>query len=496
MRFRRSYSIQRIISFFFIVVAVALLTIQLIAFSRAQSRYSEQMVIAGVPVGGLNRQEVAQRLLEVYSSPIEMLYESSVIHFNPTLVDFQLNLESMLAAADLQRTSESFWVNYWSYLWGSRISSQPVPLDADYSQDLLQTYLIEEISSRYDSPPSPAIPIPGSLDFALGAPGTTIDIDEAVFDIGNALHSPTNRSVSLPIQETRATRPSLHNLQILLQQTLDLAGYDGLAGFYLLDLQTAQELHFLYQQGENISTDPDLAFTAASIIKIPIMVSALARLGDDIDEEALNLLTNMITLSGNDPSDWLMEQYIDPFRGPLVVTSDMQALGLENTFLAGHFRLGSPLLQRFTTPANSRPDINTDPDTYNQTTLTDIGMLLADIYQCAETGGSALRAVFPNGITQQECQLMIDLLVDNLVPYLITAGLPEGTRIAHKHGWIQDFNGIITTIGDAGIVFTPSGDYVLVIFFYHPVQLVWEPIKAVIADLSEAVYNYYNLSSR
>ncbi|MEK6256812.1 MAG: hypothetical protein N2C13_05790, partial [Chloroflexota bacterium] len=68
MRFRRSYSLQRIISLFFIVAAVILLTVQLIAFSRGQSRFSDQMLIAGIPVGGLNRQEVAQRLLEVYST--------------------------------------------------------------------------------------------------------------------------------------------------------------------------------------------------------------------------------------------------------------------------------------------------------------------------------------------------------------------------------------------------------------------------------------------
>ena len=72
MRFRRSYSLQRIISLFFIVAAVILLTVQLIAFSRGQSRFSDQMLIAGIPVGGLNRQEVAQRLLEVYSTPVEL----------------------------------------------------------------------------------------------------------------------------------------------------------------------------------------------------------------------------------------------------------------------------------------------------------------------------------------------------------------------------------------------------------------------------------------
>lgn len=493
MRVRRSNSFQRIGSFFFLIAAVILLTIQLITFSRSQASFSPQMVIGGVPVGGLNRQEAAERLLEVYSTPVELLHNADIIHLNPANIGFELNLESMLAEADLQRTTESFWGNFWNYLWGAQISSQDVPLDGSFSEPLLRSYLQQEVSGRYDSPPSPARPVPGTLNFELGEPGTTIDIDEAIFDIGNALRSPEQRTVFLPLQQSAASRPSLGNLQILLQQTMDLAGYDGLAGIYLLDLQTAQELHFIYQNRENISPNPDVAFTAASIIKIPIMVSAFSRLGTDIDAQASKLLEDMIILSGNDPADWLMEQFIDLNRGPLEVTADMQALGLENTFLAGHFRLGSELMARFDTPANSRPDVNTDPDTYNQTTLSDMGMLLSDIYQCAETGGGTLLAVFPTEITQAECKQMIDLLAQNFLGSLITAGLPEGTRLAHKHGWDQ---GIINTIGDAGIVFSPSGDYVLVIFFYHPVQLVWDPISALIADLSEAIYNYYNLSSR
>ena len=73
----------------------------------------------------------------------------------------------------------------------------------------------------------------------------------------------------------------------------------------------------------------------------------------------------------------------------------------------------------------------------------------------------------------------------------LTAGLPEGTTIAHKNGWVTT-NGIINTIGDAGIIYTPGGNYVLVVFLYHPEQLIWDPAAALVAQLSTAVYNYYN----
>jgi beta-lactamase class A len=87
---------------------------------------------------------------------------------------------------------------------------------------------------------------------------------------------------------------------------------------------------------------------------------------------------------------------------------------------------------------------------------------------------------------------MITFLIKNRLPVLLTAGLPEGTPIAHKHGWTTT-NGVIHTIGDAGIIYTPGGNYVLVVFLYHPDQLVWEPASELIAELSQAVYNFYNL---
>lgn len=492
MRDRRAYSTLRWISIALILAAVILLTFQLIAFSRMRANYPPGMEIANVPVGGLDRQEAAERLLEVYSQPIELHYDQAAFQLDPAVIDFQLNLESMLAAADLERTSGSFWVGFWDYLWSNLSAPQAVPLDATYSEALLRSYLTNEIAVRYDQPATPAKPLAGTVQFEPGIPGTTMDIDSAVLQIERALRSPTDRTVELPLKRAQPSRPSLENLRILLQQTIDLAGFDGIAGVYLRDLQTGQELHFISRLGEAIPTQPDVAFTAASIIKIPIMVSAYRRLGSPLPQEAEKLLADMIEESGNDPADWLMEQYIDPDRGPLEVTADMRALGLENTFLAGHFRLGSPLLAVYETPANSRTDVSTEPDPYNQTTLSDIGMLLSDIYQCAQTGGGTLAAVFPGEITQAECQDMVNTLTLNEMPFLIPAGLPDGTLIAHKHGWVTNSSDVISTMGNAAIVFTPSGDYVLVIYVYHPVQVQWEPVSTLFGDISRAVYNYYN----
>ena len=223
------------------------------------------------------------------------------------------------------------------------------------------------------------------------------------------------------------------------------------------------------------------------------MVSVFNRADEPVSNEVLEQIGLMIERSENDPADRLMENALGGNLGPLLVTDDMVELGFENTFLAGYFYPGAPLLRRIETPANRRSDVNTNPDIYNQTTSAEMGMLLGDIYQCATRDGGALKAVFEGQISRAECQTMIDFLALNRIGVLIQAGVPEGTKLAHKHGWITETDGLIHAISDAGIVYTPGGNYVLVIFMYQPVQLIFDTANFVMAELSSAIYNYYNI---
>lgn len=491
MRRRPRLSALSWLAVFFLIAAVFFSILQFVRFSRLRTTYPGSMTIAEVPVGGLDRQGAAQRLLEAYSLPVELHYDDQAVLFEPSICGFDLDLESMLAAADLERTKQSFWFGFWDYLWGRQISSLSIPLRATYSESRLRTYLVDEIASRYDKPPTPAIPQPGTVNFTGGAYGTELDIDTAVLLIDTAMQSINNRSVNLPRKQSSPPRPSLQNLETLLKQTIDLNGFDGITGLYLLNVSTLEEVHFAYREGYEISINPDVAFTTASIVKIPIMTSIFRHIHEDEDAEALNLLQKMIIESGNDPADWVMERVIHTSLAPLEITKDMKSLGLENTFLAGEFGLGSPLLKVYNTPANQREDVTTDPDLYNQSTPSDIGMLLEDIYLCADNGQGTFKAVFGDEITQTECQIMIDYLSQNKMPSLLEAGVPDVTEVAHKHGWVT-YNGIMKTLGDAGIIFSPGGDYILVIFLYHPEQLIWDNASFLVGQLSSAIYNFYN----
>ncbi len=493
MRIARDTSfILRWVSLLFISAAIILTMIALATYSRERGNYPTGMTIAGVPVGGIDPQTASQRLLQVYNTPIEIQYAGAVIQLDSTVAGFQINTESMLAAADLQRTGSSFWGGFWDFLWNRQTDTTDVPLIYTISEDRLRFYLQTEIASRYDIPASSAAPQPGQVTFLPGTAGQELDLDRAVSVIDDALKSPTNRTVALTYQKTNPGRPPLKNLEILIKQIIDLTPFDGVAGVYLQDLQTGDEMQFGYNQNIDIPIDPDIAFTASSTIKIPILVSVYKNLGPTLNQEVQDLILEMITKSENPASDALMSR-IDNIRGPLIVSEDMKTLGLSNTFLAGYFFDGAPLLQQFSTPSNQRLDIQTSPDTYNQTTPSDIGSLLVDLFQCAQNGGGALVATFPDKMTKVVCQQMIDYLKKDRIGVLIEAGLPEGTQIAHKHGWISGPSGIIQNISDAAIVYTPGGNYVLTIYIYHPMQAVWDPISGMIAKISEAVYNYYNL---
>jgi beta-lactamase class A len=476
-----------------IILAVALAALQLVSYSRIRSSFPPGMMIAGVPVGGLDQEKAADRLRQTYTAlPVEIRYRDSVIQIRPGMIGFELDTEAMMAAADLERMQQPFWSGFWDYLWNRLPVPKEIPLRATYSEERLREYLQREIATRYDQDPSAPLPLSGTTTFQTGRAGTILDIDRAVILIDSALRSPVSRVVNLSFNKINPPRPSMENLQVLLQQIIELAEYDGIIELYVNDLQTAKEIHFAMDQGQLVQ--PGIAFTAASTMKIPIMVSLMRRLENGGDEEQRLLLQQMIEQSYNDPADRLMELVIDKNLGPLEVTKDMQALGLPNTFLAGYFYPGAPLLQRIQTPANQRTDILTGPDDYNQTTPVEMSLLLEDIYQCSENGTGTFAAVFPGEITQDECSVMINYLVNNKIAVLLQAGLPEGTRIAHKHGWIIENDGLMHTIADTGLVYSIGGNYIISIYMYHPVQMLFDTANTMVAEMSQAVYNFFNVS--
>jgi beta-lactamase class A len=495
LKSKSHFSLLRWISLFMIVLAVILLMVSLVRYSRIRSNFPVGMAIAGVPVGGLDTQEATDRMLQVYASALELRSGETIIQVKPSSLGFKLDLENMMAAADLERVAQPFWEGFWNFMWGRSRNTVDIPLRSVIDENSMRQYLANEVAARFDQPPAAPVPVPGNTDFPAGQPGLTLNVEQAVTDINAALISPTNRVVFLMYGEAEAPRPTIQNLEILLKQNIQLADFEGLVEIYMKDLQTNQTIHFAFQADSASSVNPNMPFSALSTLKIPVMVSAYRRLGENVSPEIMTLMAEMIDKSDNDSTDLLAMTVIDKNLAPILVTDDMKSIGLVNTFWAGFFYQGAALLRIYETPANMRPDVITEPELYDQTTPSDLGMLLEDIYMCAQTGGGALAAVFPGEITQSECQQMVSLLAANRIGVLIEAGVPSDAQVAHKHGWAVDVtDGVIHTMADAALVYSPGGDYVLVVFLYDPVQVVFDPVNVMVAQLSQAIYNYFNVT--
>jgi beta-lactamase class A len=480
-----------------IVLAVVLLMVSLVRYSRIRSNFPAGMTVAGVPVGGLTVQEATDRLLQVYASALEIRLGETVIQVKPSSLGFELDIENMMAAADLERVAQPFWQGFWDYLWGRSRNTLDIPLRSVTNEDSMRQFLENELAARFDQPAAAPVPIPGRTDFPEGQPGLALNIEQAVTDISSALVSSTNRVVFLIYEEDAAPRPTIQNLEILLKQNVQLSDYEGLIEIYMKDLQTNQVIHFAFQADAATDIEPNMPFSALSTLKIPVMVSAYRRLSEPVTPGAMTLLAEMIDKSDNASTDALAMTVIDKSLAPVMVTEDMKSLGLVNTFWAGFFYQGAALLRIYETPANLRLDVTTDPEIYDQTTPADLGMLLEDIYQCSQTGGGALAAVFPGEITQSECQQMVSLLAANNIGVLIEAGVPSDAQVAHKHGWTTDVvDGVMHNMADAGLVYTPGGDYVLVIFLYDPVQIIFDNANLMVAQISQAIYNYFNVAAQ
>ena len=80
---------------------------------------------------------------------------------------------------------------------------------------------------------------------------------------------------------------------------------------------------------------------------------------------------------------------------------------------------------------------------------------------------------------------MLALLLDQQLNELIPAALPGGTAIAHKTGRIEDY------VHDAGIVYAPGGDYVVVLLTRWRVS----PLQSqrLIRDLAARVYGAFEV---
>lgn len=470
-----------------IMVASALfLLYQLYNFAGSRTNFPAGLTIGGVPVGGLNRDEASEVLSNRYlRSPITIYHGEQSFELNPTNAEFQLDLERMLSEADLQRTEQDFWAGFWGYLWGRPVEIEPVPLAATYSEAALKREL-ERIASWMDRPAQPPQPVPGSLSFQYGVPGTKTNIATSFVDVEAALFRPNRREAHLIVEPNQPTRPDINLLSRLLLNHLQ--DYEQLTGtvssVFILDLDT----------GKEVSINPNLAMSGIDLLKVPIVLETFRRLNRAPTLTQQRLISDTLIVQPEHDSANELLRFIsgegDAYLGAQMVTESMERLGLYNTFMLTPYDEPMRAGQRTPeTPANSAENLRTRPAPNMQTTSEDIGMLLSMLYYCAQGRGGTLLAAFGDTLTVEECRQIVEFMSRNQIGSLLEDGVPPGTRVAHRHGWIGN------THADAGIVYSPGGNYVIVAILYKQDWLEWEVSSPLLAEISRAAYNFFNFDN-
>jgi hypothetical protein len=257
------------------------------------------------------------------------------------------------------------------------------------------------------------------------------------------------------------------------------ASSGGISSLFLIKLSDGTELAY----------NANLPMSGMELLRLPLALQALRTL--DINSPQVELVRNSLTETGEAFSAnellGVIDGQGDAARGARLVNEFVQALGLTNTYFNCPYdeQTGGRCRQVENLEDNPR----SDPDPYRQTTTEDIGTLLAMLYYCAEQGGGALIAVYGPDLTPAKCQLVLAALETNRIDSLIEEGVPDSVTVAHRHAWQND------TYADAGIVFSPGGDYVLVEIMHKPGWLAWTVSSPLMADVSQATYNFFNFAA-
>lgn len=491
-RRRRGLPILFILSLLMVLSAGALLLNELVLFSQREEQLPAGITVAGINVSGLGEADAVARWEQAYARPIRMYYRDMngdhPIMLRPDQLGWRISSEPMLADALASGEADGgFWRRFLDYMIGNEQTlPRDIPLLADYQEDALEAFL-NDLASRYDNTAgSPGYDLQ-TLTVFPGESGYALDIAAAMTAIDAALRTADSRTITLPTDIMVNNQPTMDTLQTLIIDYLDSQGfiYDGqttVVSIFILDLLTGEEINLL----------GDVAYSAASAIKVPIMIDFYRSLDRAPSPDEAWLLANSLLCSNNSSSNLIMEIIGgDIFAGIQSVTDTAQYIGARNTYISAPFYLGVEGQRLGSIPApatspNAAYDTNADP--FNQTTAEDMGTLFNLLYDCAEFG-SGLMTSYPDGqITQQECRQMLELMSANDLERLLQGGIPPETRISHKNGWIFD------TVGDAGVVYSPNGrDYVISVYLWEQTEFQdYEKLWPLIEAISRAAWNFFN----
>lgn len=264
-----------------------------------------------------------------------------------------------------------------------------------------------------------------------------------------------------PFPTTQVSSPIINSSGLEKVVTSTLQGEDGTYGVFIKNLAT----------DETYTLHPQLSFESASLYKLWIMAivfqniqsgklqenTLLSKDARDLDAEfqitpdptqqsegtismsVYDGLQKMITISDNDAALMLTDAI-----GESSIASFLKKYGMNHSAIGREGKVPT-------------------------TTAQDVATFFEKLY-----GGQ-----FANTKYTEE---MIALLKNQLLNEKIPKYLPEDTTIAHKTGELDSFS------HDAGIIYTPKGNYIIVVLTNTTDT---DHANEIIAEISKNVYSYF-----
>ncbi len=341
----------------------------------------------------------------------------------------------------------------WTALKSIRADEPEYP---EYENVVLDGVPEDLVGSVY--PQNAATAEPSGLLIEPVEPGSLPSVESA--------EAPTAGAVAdeVPEEERERVEEGLEEARKTIEEYGTAHG--GTAGVYVQDLEG----------GWGYGVNPDETFFSASVIKIPIMIAVYRR----IDEGRFSLKEEFATA----PEDWAAGagtlqfqeaggyHTVEEYLRVMMTQSDNVATNTLTRLVGGPkyvnavaASLGAPhttLYQEVTSERAAVPLLD------NRTTPRDMSTILGSVY----TGQAA---------SPESCQAMVDLMRQNDLQSSLKDGLPKGTKVANKGGWLYK------VYAEAGIVAHEDNPYVIAIFSKHGSADVEEG-KALLKGISESAW--------
>jgi beta-lactamase class A len=279
-----------------------------------------------------------------------------------------------------------------------------------------------------------------------------------------------NRQLNPPPEEKKAVESPLNDVEwqaLVSGLETAAAAWNSNAGLYLKDLHTGRVWEY----------NADRLFPSASLVKLPIM----AAIFDKIKSGAITLgtqikLTRADRVGGSGSLKWVRDGTslsVMEIIYKMITESDNTATRMLIDYVGMNY-LDTAFKKLGLVYTNICPE----------------GMSLAsgrlekDNYTTAREMAGLLDRIYSGELVDREASgFMLDVLKHNKSRTRLRKGLPSGWEIGHKTGLLRK------ACHDAGIVFSPRGDYVIVVMTSEVPD--YSSAKKFITNEAALTYKYY-----